>query len=93
MTKKELSNEDELRLEISSLERKLKILETKIKRKETEYTALFENTNDAYFLIDLKTELYIDVNQQALEMFGYTKEEMFKLNIFDILAPAEKIKD
>src|SRR5207253_1428927 len=49
--------------------------ENALRANEQQYRALFEQTNDAIFLISLKGE-YLSVNQRAAEMFGYTEDEL-----------------
>jgi PAS domain S-box-containing protein len=51
---------------------------------ESKYKDLFENANDAIFLIDTDKN-YIDVNRKAVEIFGYSKEEFLNMNIFDVI--------
>ncbi|MCK4613246.1 MAG: PAS domain S-box protein [Thermoplasmata archaeon] len=43
------------------------------------YSILFENSRDAIFIIGLKGKI-IDVNQSALDLFGYTKSEILGLD-------------
>jgi two-component system, NtrC family, sensor kinase len=48
------------------------------------YQAIFNNVNDAIFIRDLSTLEFIDINQKACELFGYTREEMLRLSINDL---------
>ncbi len=41
---------------------------------ETKYRALFENANDAIFL--MSTDQFVDCNSKTLEMFGCTREDI-----------------
>lgn len=45
------------------------------------YRAIFDAVNDAIFLHDLETGAILDANQGAADMFGYTYEEVLRLNI------------
>ena len=72
---KEINSKEDLQSEIASLKNKLTVLTNELEKKDFEYNALFESTNDALFLIDLETECYLKVNQQAVEIFGYTSQE------------------
>ena len=56
--------------DITSQEHILKELE----QNETKYRALFENANDAIFL--MSEEQFVDCNSKTLEMFGCTREEI-----------------
>lgn len=55
-----------------------------LQEKEKRYRALFEQTTDAIILRNLRQEL-IDVNPQALKLFGYTREELSQKNIDDLI--------
>ena len=58
---------------------------------EEKYRDLFENANDAIFIVDADLN-YIDVNKKAVELFGYSKEELMNMNILDIIPPEQKPK-
>ena len=45
---------------------------------------LFEHFNDAVFISDVKTKKIIDVNQRAISLFGYSKNEFQKMSIFNL---------
>lgn len=55
------------------------------KREEAEkkYHDIFENSNDSIFVHDAETGKIVDVNRTACEMFGYTPEEMKRINVGD----------
>jgi len=55
---------------------------------EEKYRDLFENASDAIFLVDAEQK-YIDVNKKALELSGYSREELLTKNILD-LVPEEQ---
>jgi PAS domain S-box-containing protein/putative nucleotidyltransferase with HDIG domain len=50
---------------------------------EKKYRTLFEDSGDAMYISN-KDGRFIDVNQSALDLFGYTREEILKLNIRDL---------
>jgi len=54
---------------------------------EGRYRSLFDNTNDAIFLVgkDLK---YREVNQKAANLLGYTREELVGKSVLDVV-PAD----
>lgn len=54
--------------------------EEELRESEEKYSNLFEKSNDAIFLHNLKGDI-IDVNQKALDLLGYPKKEIKKLNI------------
>jgi PAS domain S-box-containing protein len=51
---------------------------------EERYGALFDRSRDAVFLSDFKGH-FIDANQAALDMFGYTREEIPLVSFSDLL--------
>ncbi|MCH7476516.1 MAG: PAS domain S-box protein, partial [SAR324 cluster bacterium] len=65
--------------------------EEKLRASENRFRSLVENAADAIFLYDTEGNL-IDVNQQACENLGYTREELLSLKVSDIAhsrTPAE----
>ena len=55
-----------------------KTLENQLKNNEQKYRDLLDNQNDAIFLHQLRTEgfsLFHEVNQKAIEHYGYSREE------------------
>jgi len=55
----------------------------KLKRNENKFRILFESSKDAIYFSS-KNGTILDVNQSALNLFGYTREEMLKLNSRDL---------
>jgi PAS domain S-box-containing protein len=73
--------------ELENMANQRKQLEDELRESEEKYSGLFHNSNDAIFVHDLKGNI-TDVNQRALELFGYTKPEMFALKV-SMLHPPE----
>lgn len=48
---------------------------------EESYRSIFDAANDAIFICDIESNLIIDVNQKACEMFLYDKDELVNRNI------------
>ncbi len=57
-----------------------------LRESEEKFRQLFHHSNDAIFIHDLSGKT-IDVNQRALELFGYTREEALKLNVSAFVPP------
>jgi len=64
--------------------------EKELRESEEKYSALFNYSMDAIFIHDLDGNI-LDLNNAVLKCFGYTRDEMLKLNIFD-LYPEYEIK-
>ncbi|HLP98090.1 MAG TPA: diguanylate cyclase [Sideroxyarcus sp.] len=56
---------------------------------ERNYRALMEQACDAIFVADNKGQRYLDVNEAACRMLGYTREELLGLGIRDVMDPEE----
>ncbi|NHJ06195.1 MAG: PAS domain S-box protein [Candidatus Heimdallarchaeota archaeon] len=85
--KKELNKADE---EIKTLKKKLKESRNELKSLKTRFDSLFEMTNDAIFWAEFETEKFILVNKQAVKLFGYDLEEIYKMQALDFVAPEER---
>lgn len=59
---------------------------TKKREVELQYRSLFEQSNDAVFIVDLEGN-YIHVNQRAADMFGYRLDEIINLSVRDLVMP------
>ena len=62
---------------------------TKTRRNGFCYRALFEHTNDAIFLLDLKG-IILEANRQASHLLGYSLEEMQGRSVLDLVMPDER---
>jgi PAS domain S-box-containing protein len=58
-----------------------KATERAIRASEANYRAIFDTANDAIFIHDAETGAILDINQKAVEMYGYAPEEMRELSV------------
>lgn len=60
---------------------------------EEKYKNLFNNNPLPAFLIDYETLNFLDVNQKAIDLYGYSREEWLSMDIFDSkIRPQEEIE-
>jgi PAS domain S-box-containing protein len=67
----------------------------KMKESEEMYRSLFHNSPLPMFVADNKTLQYLEVNDAAVELYGYTREEFLRMSVFDIrtLQDHESLRD
>ena len=63
----------------------------KLKESEEKFLSLFENSRDAIYFSS-KDGSIIDVNQAALNHFGYSRDEMLNMNTRDLFVNPETIE-
>ncbi len=57
---------------------------------EEQYRHLFESASDAFLLIDIDTDLVIDANRIASELYGYDRDELLTKMSTDLSAEPEE---
>lgn len=57
--------------------------ENKLKESEEKYRTTYENSPDSIIIHDFEMNI-VDVNQKAINEFGYSKEEFLQLKVFDL---------
>ena len=68
-----------------------KLGEKRIKETEERYHALFDRSLDAVYVHDLAGR-FVDANPAALQLLGYSREEVGKVSFADILANEEEVR-
>lgn len=56
------------------------------------YKVMFDESPLPKWLIDISTTGFLDVNKAAIKQFGYSKEEILKMTIADMVAPIDRDK-
>jgi PAS domain S-box-containing protein len=85
-------SEIELAILNRELEDRVKERTTNLRESEKKYRSLFETKQDAILMFDSETRRFIDVNNSALTLYGYTRTEFMKLTHFDITDEPEMAK-
>jgi PAS domain S-box-containing protein len=52
-----------------------------LEESETRFRAIFDSVSDAIFIHDAQNGAIVDVSQRACEIFGYTREQMTRLDV------------
>jgi len=63
-----------------------KVAEEALRLSKDKYSILFQGSNDIIFIHDLDNNL-LEVNQKAVDIFGYTKEEFLSLKLPQLRGP------
>ncbi|MEM9951731.1 MAG: PAS domain-containing sensor histidine kinase [Chloroflexota bacterium] len=56
------------------------------------YRAIYEQANDAIVVINRQQE-YVNVNQAACDLFGYSRQEFLNLTVFDLIAEEDSRRE
>ncbi len=65
------------------------VLIDELRTSESRYHALFENAPEAVVLFSLNTGHFVDANDNALSLFGHTREQMMTLTVADVSPPTQ----
>ncbi|MBL7050422.1 MAG: PAS domain S-box protein [Nitrospira sp.] len=84
-------------LQYSEIEESLKCIltisdVTSILNSEEKYRQLFNNELSAFVIVDAETFMIEEGNPAALQLFGYTIDELKNLNVLDISSEKDKTK-
>jgi PAS domain S-box-containing protein len=66
------------------------VLDNQIKESQQEYLSLFNHSPLPVWIVDINTHQFIDVNDAACKVYGYTKDEYLTMTLKDI-RPSEEI--
>lgn len=59
---------------------------------EKRYHSYFDNNPHPMWIVDAQTMAFTDVNDAALSLYGYTREEFLRMNLLDICPSEDKIE-
>jgi len=66
--------------------------EDRLRTSEERHRLLFEMESDAIVLVDVETFQHLDVNRAAVELYGYSREELLALKSVDLSAESEQTR-
>jgi PAS domain S-box-containing protein len=66
--------------------------EDRLRASEERHRLLFEMESDAIVLVDVETLQHLDVNRAAVELYGYSREELLGLKSVDLSAESEQTR-
>ncbi|MBL4674590.1 MAG: PAS domain S-box protein [Mucilaginibacter sp.] len=58
---------------------------------EKRYRTYFDDNPHPMWITDARTMAFTDVNEAAINLYGYTREEFLRMNLLDICPAEEKI--
>lgn len=53
------------------------------------YDAIIENTNEAMFIYEIENLKFLEVNNSALKLYGYKRNEFLQMDLTDLYAPED----
>jgi len=58
--------------------------EAELEQSEQRFRTIFETVTDAIFVLDIAAMKFVDVNQRAIDAYGYSREELLAKSIGDL---------
>src|SRR5262249_10983530 len=77
------SREERLSAELADLKR----IEDALRVSEERYRTLVESAPEAILVVDTGTGRFVDANENSVRLFGFEREELFKMGPIDISRP------
>lgn len=82
--------EEEVRLLNATLEQRVLERTEQLNLSEEKYRTLFESNPMPLWVLDVETLMFIDVNESALEHYGYSREEFLGMSSVDLRPEEER---
>jgi PAS domain S-box-containing protein len=67
-----------------------KLAQEAVREGQERYERLFATVSDAIIVFEAETLRFVDVNQAALDLYGYSRAEFLELALWDITSEPEK---
>lgn len=84
--------ESELQGQLADESLEVKTLNQKLRESEDYYRYLFASNPSAMWVFDIETLRFLQVNDAAIKLYGYSREEFMEMTIQQI-RPAEEVRD
>lgn len=86
----DLIRRNDLRGQLKLLSGQLNEAHTGLVQSEKRYRDLFQQANDAIFVIDPQTETFIDCNKQAEHLMGYSRDKLIGAHYSTFIPPERR---
>jgi PAS domain S-box-containing protein len=84
--------EDQLKMYNTELEKMVEMRTNEVRKSENKYRSLFENNPMPMLLYENDTRHFRDVNQAAIDLYGFTRDEFMFMKMTDLLPDIEDKK-
>jgi PAS domain S-box-containing protein len=64
--------------------------EEELRDSERQYRLLFHNNPNPVWVFDMETQAFLEVNEAAIQLYGYSREEFLAMTISDIRPPEKE---
>ncbi len=82
--------EDQLKMYNTELEQMVELRTNEVRKSETKYRNLFENNPMPMLLYEQHSRHFRDVNQAAIDLYGFTRDEFLFMKMSDLLPEVER---
>ncbi len=74
-------------LSVGAVVSERKLADDALRRSESKYRSLFDRVVDPIFILDATSHQYLDCNETALKVYGYSRDEILTMTPFDLRPP------
>jgi len=77
-------------LSVGAVVSERKLAECALRSSESKYRSLFDRVVDPIFILDATSYQYLDCNETALKVYGYSRDEILTMTPFDLRPPEHR---
>jgi PAS domain S-box-containing protein len=78
--------------QLKASNQQLQSIVDKLRESEERYRILFRSASDAILIIDVKSLRILDVNEAAIQLYGYSYEELIKMKVIELSNEPDKTR-